>query len=269
MLMIAFLFACGNIREKESSEEKVDTQDSALHQQAGPEIEVEVDSSDQAAITLSSDEPEATEPASIQSESEQADNEIAHLFRQGTKAYENDDFTGGIEYFEKVIARGPRNAGAYYNLGVGYFNLERYQKALDAFSNAISIYPNDSLSYQFRGRVHYLTGNFESCLKDYEKVVELRPDDPVAYYNRGTAKGRLRDYLGAIKDFDRALELRPDYAEVYYNRGLANFYQGRLHDACFDWRKAHSLGHYEAEIAIRSYCEGGEKQDLPPADQEE
>ena len=125
-----------------------------------------------------------------------------------------------------------------------------------AFDKAIEILPNDALSIQYRGRVYYMLANFPKCLEDYNKVVELKPEDPIAYYNRGTAKGRVKDYLGAISDFDRALELDPEYAEVYYNRGLANYFQGRLHEACYDWRKAHALGHYESEKAIRTYCEG-------------
>jgi lipoprotein NlpI len=87
----------------------------------------------------------------------------------------------------------------------------------------------------------------------------MKPDDPVAYYNRGLARGRLNDYSGAIKDFDRVIELNPEYKEAYYNRGIANFFIGRQHDACYDWRKAHSMGHYEADKAIKAYCEGEKK----------
>ena len=185
---------------------------------------------------------------------------IAQLFRDGTTAYDNKDFTSGIKFFQEIIEKQPKDTRAYYNLGIGYFNLDMFPQAIKAFSDGININPRDSLSIQFRGRVYYMMGDYKNCLTDYSRVVELMPKDPVSYYNRGTAKGRTNDFLGAIKDFDKAIELNPDYAEAFYNRGLANFYQGRLHDACFDWRKAHGLGHYEAEKAIRTYCESKEEE---------
>ena len=92
------------------------------------------------------------------------------------------------------------------------------------------------------------------------KLSSLRGSPVVLYfYPKDSTPGcttEAKDFRDRIKDFDKALELDPEYAEAYYNRGLANYHQGRLHDACFDWRKAHSLGHYEAEKAIRGYCEG-------------
>ena len=112
---------------------------------------------------------------------------------------------------------------------------------------------------QYRGKVYYILKDFRNCLRDYEQVVEMKPNDPVSYFNRGAVRGRINDYGGAIEDFTRAIELNPDYDEAYYNRGLANYHTGRLHDACYDWRKAHSLGHYEADKAIKAYCEGEKK----------
>jgi len=186
--------------------------------------------------------------------------EISELFRQGTSAYANNDFKTGITFFNKIIEENPEDPRAYYNLGIGYFRLNKFPEAIKAFSGAINISPMDSLAIQFRGRVYYMMGNFKSSLEDYKRVVELTPTDPVAYYNRGLARGRTNDYLGAIMDFDKTIELDPENAKAYYNRGLANLHQGRLHDACYDWRKAHSLGHYEAEKAIRGYCEGNKEE---------
>jgi len=252
LLAIVFLVSCSNQQE---AKEKADAGNVNTEQQA-----------------LESEETPATEPGTIILEPEKADPdqaeqqilgggqssaEIAKLFRQGTTAFDNGDFNHGIKMFNQIIAKDPNDGRAYYNLGVGYFKIDKYGESIKAFTSAIKISPRDSLALQYRGRVYYMMGNFKNALTDYDRVVELKPNDPIAYYNRGTARGRINDYTGAILDFDRALELDPEYAEVYYNRGLANFYKGFLHEACFDWRKAHSLGHYEADKALKEYCEGG------------
>jgi tetratricopeptide (TPR) repeat protein len=201
---------------------------------------------DEGSVTLSLTDQEAV-PA--------ADQEISVLFSKGTTAYANEDFATGVTYFEQIVREDPKNRKAYYNLGVGYTKLQKFGNALSAFSSAIEIIPNDAISIQYRGRVYYMMGNYEKALEDYNRVLDLKDTDAVSWYNRGTAYGAMKLYRKAKADFDKAIEIDPDYSLAYFNRGLANFHLGMMHDACVDWRKAHSLGHYEAEKALQSYCQ--------------
>ncbi len=253
LLFIAFLVSCTSQPEKNTSTDSKDNETEA------PDVK-----EDEATNQITTDhsvlkpdellaEPEGSENGELQ------DQETAYWFRKGTSAYNNNDYEGGIECFIRVLAKEPEDPRAYYNLGVGYFKLNNFYDALQAFNNAIEISPDNPLFIQYRGKVYYMLEDFRNCLVDYNKVVKLTPEDYIAYFNRGIARGQVKDYLGAIKDFDKAIEINPDYAEAYFNRGLANHYQGRLHEACYDWRKAHSLGHYESDKAIRGYCEGTEQ----------
>jgi len=253
LLSITFLISCSNQQEPQTK--------------ADPEQLTTTRSNSEKASEFQSEnvsESNVLEPEKIELDEEVTDDEgyrskeLAQLFRQATSAYDQGNFVAGIELFNQIIEKEPNDGRAYYNLGVGYFQTDKFGDAIKAFTQAIKISPRDSLSIQYRGRVYYMMGDYKNCLYDYSRVVELKPNDPIAYYNRGTAKGRTNDYVGAVEDFDKSIELDPEYSEAYYNRGLANFYRGRLHDACYDWRKAHSLGHYEADKAIKSYCEGGE-----------
>ena len=250
-LVIALLISCNNQQaDNNAADDQQGNQVQSVHELEPEKIqEAEVDEENPEAGNLEiTGEAGKADPV--------WDSETAFLFNKGTTAYRNDDFENGVGFFEQIVANTPDNRKAYYNLGLGYFELNRYHDALQAFNSAIEISPNDPLSLQYRGRVYYMLGKFSKCLIDYDRVVEIKPEDPEAWYNRGTAYGQLKNYLGAIKDFDKAIELKPDYAEAFFNRGLANYFQGRMHEACYDWRKAHGLGHYEAEKAIRSYCEG-------------
>jgi tetratricopeptide (TPR) repeat protein len=253
-LLIAFLISCTNQQSEDKITEPVQEETGVLSIEPNDPVSPATEET----LAANPDANTVT-PADKSSDLKgERDTEATYLFNKGTTAYSNDDFESGIAYFEQIVEIRPDDRKAYYNLGLGYFKLNIFSKALLAFNKAIEIFPNDDLSIQYRGRVYYMLGDFHKCLEDYNRVVELKPDDQVAYYNRGTAKGRVKDYLGAISDFDRAIELNPEYAEAYYNRGLANYFQGRLHEACYDWRKAHGLGHYESEKALRSYCEGAQ-----------
>ncbi len=251
LLSIAFLISCSNQQEPNTSPDPGKLTTTTQRPDADSLAKL-----DAGAMEL---EPEKLEMEEGEVKNDgYSSQEVSQLFRQATSAYDQGNFPVGIDLFKQITEKEPNDGRAYYNLGVGYFKLEKFGEAIKSFSKAISISPRDSLSYQYRGRVYYMMGDYKNCLYDYSRVVELKPDDPIAYYNRGTAKGRTNDYIGAIEDFDRSIALNPDYAEAYYNRGLANFYRGMLHDACFDWNKAYGLGHYNAEKAIKDYCEGKE-----------
>ncbi len=252
LLSIAFLISCSNQPESGTK--------------AGQENPESETTSDQNIISEPDAEPGTVvlEPEKIELDAKDATftetraPEIAQLFRQATAAYGQGDYQSGIAYFNQIVTKEPDNGNAYYNLGIGYFELEKFADAIQAFNQAIMINPMDPRAIDIRGRVYYLIGDYKNCLYDYARVVELKPDDPAAYYNRGTAKGRTHDYVGAIEDFDKAISYDPEYALAYFNRGFAYFKRGMLHDACYDWNKAHGLGHFEAEKAIKEYCEGGE-----------
>ena len=253
ILLLALLISCNNQNNVNSDQEVQKEEPASSMKEIEPEegMSIETDQKKPGSVSINL----ADENAKIDGGQ---DREISFMFNKGTTAYENDDFEAGVEVFKQIIVKDPDNRKAYFNLGLGYFELTQYYDALKSFNNAIALSPRDSMSIQYRGRVYYMLGDFQNCFIDYNKVVEMKPNDPIAWYNRGTAKGQLKDYLGALQDFDKSIELDPDYAEAWFNRGLANYFQGRLHEACYDWRKAHSLGHYESEKALRKYCESEE-----------
>lgn len=272
-LLLTALLACNNSPEKAGKEqdqknitEKVtDPATEAMpavppanSDESGIEVQVSQDNPGSVTINTRESGQEQVKEEPLQGTMTAPNREVSFLFSKGTTAYNNDDYEAGIGYFNQIVEKDPENRKAFYNLGVGYFELNKFQDALRSFNKAISLNPRDSLAIQYRGRVYYMLGDFQKCFKDYDLVVKMKPGDYVSWYNRGTAKGQLKDYLGAIQDFDKAIELNPEYGEAYYNRGLANFYQGRRHEACYDWRKAYNLGHYQSEKALRSYCEDGE-----------
>jgi tetratricopeptide (TPR) repeat protein len=251
LLMIAFIASCGNQQTKDSTgvdKDKEGVLSMEVVEEPSEGLEVSIDKNNPGTVTI-------TPPGEGQTQAGADDMETSVIFKKGTTAYANQDFEGGIAYFQQIVEKEPDNRKAYYNLGVGYYKLDKFYESLQSFNRAIEIMPRDSISIQFRGKVYYIMGNYEKCLIDYERVLEMNPDDPGAWYSRGTVRGKLKDYNGALKDFDRAIELNPKYADAYFNRAMASYFLGRLHDACADWNTAHGLGHFDAEKAIKTYCE--------------
>lgn len=125
-------------------------------------------------------------------------------FQEAMKAYKAGDYTQAMEGFETAQSLGMANPALYYNLGVVYFRLEYWDRAVDAFKK---------------------TAN-------YPKMA------PLAYYNIGLVKRRQNDTQAAEYWFERTLEGSRD---AKLNR-LARHALDNLPRTNYDWNSFLSIG---------------------------
>ena len=74
-----------------------------------------------------------------------ADNGTA--FERGVNASQQGDHAAAVEYFNEALRQGRRDGRLYYNLGVSYYKLGRYDEAARAFQHATSDTELEALSY--------------------------------------------------------------------------------------------------------------------------
>ncbi|HHS50609.1 MAG TPA: tetratricopeptide repeat protein [candidate division Zixibacteria bacterium] len=65
------------------------------------------------------------------------------LFDRGVARYNQKDFDGAIEYFERIIASDPTNRDALYNLSLSQFSAERYNEAAATAEKLVKNNPQD------------------------------------------------------------------------------------------------------------------------------
>jgi len=113
-----------------------------------------------------------------QSDADIKNNLIDALFAYG--GYLNDNYIQesekSIKYFKRIIEIDPNNYRAHYNLGIAYFNLNRFEEALSAYNNAISIKPDYKHGYYNIGLLHEETENLEKAVEAYEKALKIDPN---------------------------------------------------------------------------------------------
>ncbi|MHA1509746.1 MAG: tetratricopeptide repeat protein [Promethearchaeota archaeon] len=105
-------------------------------------------------------------------------NLIDALFAYG--GYLNDyyvlEYNESINFFKRIIELDSENYRAYYNLGIAYFNLNRFEEALNSYKIAISIKPDHKHVYYNIGLLHEKKENLEDAIEAYEKALEIDPD---------------------------------------------------------------------------------------------
>ncbi|MFM6787580.1 MAG: tetratricopeptide repeat protein, partial [Microcystis panniformis] len=97
--------------------------------------------------------------------------------------------------------------------------LKRYDEGLAAITQAINLAPRAAWYYN-RGLLYSDLQKYDLALSDYSKAIEINPNYAEAYLNRGNLYYNQQKYELALSDYSKAIEINPNYAYAYYNRGI-------------------------------------------------
>ena len=159
-----------------------------------------------------------------------------------------------------------QTAEDYFDKGVAKYEQGDYRGAIQDYNKAIELDPNDHMTYGVRVLAKSKLGDYRGAIEDYNKAIELlgktNLTDPLDklllgeyYYNRGVTKSDLGDYRVALQDFNKAIELNPKLAEAYGARGLSKIKLGQKDSGCLDLSKAGEMGYMKVYDVIKEFCQ--------------
>lgn len=150
-----------------------------------------------------------------------------------------DDARGykeGIEFFDKLIERVPKNIAAHetrlklcgYFLSYGSVTDPAFQKIFDDYNKIIEA--SDLGTSYARGRAYYRLNQYERAIEDCTKLIEHNSTDADAYQLRGKCFEAMGDETRAKEDFFKCKELHCEretdpyykfvrYGELYREHG--------------------------------------------------
>ena len=191
------------------------------------------------------------------------------LWRQGFSAGNRGDIRTALKLWEQAVALSPRYATAHENLAWGYFNLKRFDNAIEAGKAVQTIRPHPQVAqlitfaselkagkypfeaYQLweQGRRAGAAGNLEAAVALLSQAIAAGPEFAAAY---NTLAWLYADKLGtnlaeAEKLARRALELDPDATHINDTLGWILYKQGRYAEALtvFEQALAHAPNNAE------------------------
>ena len=100
----------------------------------------------------------------------------------------------------KVINAGLYPERAYYNRGLAYLKLGKYDLALSDCLISIELSPKDARGYYNCGVSHYELGEYEQALEEFTTTTELAPNWMMGYYQRATTFVELGQWESAEDD---------------------------------------------------------------------
>lgn len=108
-----------------------------------------------------------------------------------------------IADLKKAIAIDPHDE--YYKmLGEVYYQLKRFDEAIDSFSKGIALNKKNYWLYKIRGDIFFQQKQYKKAVDDYTSVIRIMPNEPVGYGSRARAYERLGLHALADKDLARS-----------------------------------------------------------------
>lgn len=198
------------------------------------------------------------------------------------------DWEASLPYLQKGVQLSPDYNEGKVRLAEAYFNLKKYNEAIEILNVVLTKEPLNIPALQFRGSSYGVSGQTNEALKDFKKILEaepdnknglfnlgvaykeanllnqaiesysrlisLQPDFPYAYFERGYCYGEMGLYQQAKRDMDASIGYQPDYGSTYYFRGRYYEALGDIKSACADWNKALEMGIKAAEEYVFEKC---------------
>jgi len=127
---------------------------------------------------------------------------VQNLFISAVQAEEGGEKNRAIGLYEQILARDPKYAAAYINLGTIYFHLRRFSRAEEL----------------------------------YRRATETDPGYVLAFFDLGNVLDELNRPDESIHAYRRALELAPRYGDAHYNLALAFERKGETRSALRHWQ---------------------------------
>ncbi len=151
------------------------------------------------------------------------------------------DLPAVIGHLYAALDANPDFPPALHQLGVVYFQLQRYGDARTCFERYVVVVPHRIGDTRGLAHALYSLGLYEEARTHYERVLAAAPDDVEALRGLALARYRLGDVEGALADLTRVLEREPKHADAWTWKSQVLLDLDKPVDACAAAERARDL----------------------------
>jgi len=163
------------------------------------------------------------------------------------------------QYFEELIVKAPKNAHAYYGLGLIDQEQRDYPQAIVRYRKSIELSNRRAAVYKAIVIAYKKTKNPEGAVNYLSGLTPAKSRNAGAYYGLGYAYMLLKQWENALMALDKALNLNPDLLVVYLEKAKIYYYLGKLQEGLQVNRTGYKMArkHNDVELQYRFLGERG------------
>ncbi|MBW6484899.1 MAG: serine protease [Syntrophobacterales bacterium] len=143
-----------------------------------------------------------------------------------------------VNAYRQAVLIDPENADAWNNLGATYGILGRYNDAIDASRQAVRIDPENAGAWNVLGIAYKILERYNDALEAFRQAIHIDPDDAVKWNDIGNAYGLLKRYNDALDAFRQSIRIDPEDAGAWAGLGWAYAHLERYNDAIDAYRQS-------------------------------
>ena len=163
---------------------------------------------------------------------------VAVLILGGAAWKRNIVWQSHLNMWQDVVAKSPRKARGYLNLGGTLGALGRMEEAVAVLATAVRLEPANPDLYVNLGAALASVGRLEEAIAALSRAVALKPESGDARNNLGLALTLAGRHEEAIPVLAEAVRLEPDFDRAWYNLGHALLLADRNNEAISALKRA-------------------------------
>jgi len=151
---------------------------------------------------------------------------------------ELDNCAEALKYIDMAIELDPGNSNFYFTKAKAFSGCSNYEKAEDYYLKALNIDDKFYDAYLNLGYVYNLKKDYESGIKVLEKLIILNSEFPGAHYNLAIIYDNQKNYDKAIFHYKKTIDLDQENYKAHYNLSILLLYKGFFEEGwcAFEYR---------------------------------
>lgn len=120
-----------------------------------------------------------------------------------------------LESLKQRAAKNPKDIEARIQLGNLYYDVNKYDQAIEWYRQALEIDPKNPDVRTDMATAYHLLQQTDKALEEIQKTLSYHPDYPNALRNLGWIRlSGKKDTKGAIQAWERLIATNPDYSQI-------------------------------------------------------
>lgn len=132
-----------------------------------------------------------------------------------------------IAQHEQRVKQDPKDVQAWIQLGNDYFDVDQFQKSIDAYGKALALQPNNPDVMTDQGIMYLRMANYEQAAKNFERANQLNPSHVQSLFNLGVV---YANHLGkpekAVEAWTKVIQVAPMSSQAIQARTALQQMQG-------------------------------------------
>jgi tetratricopeptide (TPR) repeat protein len=155
-----------------------------------------------------------------------------------------------LQYCQAAIAIDPSSASAYSNLGIIYDSQNRLYDAINAYKESLERDTRQPSLWLNLGATQLRQRQPKAALYSFEQAAELSPGDSLPLEQQGLCYWQMQDYTHALAAYEKAATINPKSPGAY--RGIGIVHMGQFLLTKDDALREKALAAWNRSLELKS-----------------